>query len=319
MSTSPHVIKSSNAVIVITRILSGASITLCALLTWTYGRRPDWATALTLFPAWVWLVFSLVLFFSIRHLHGKIGLGCWLAFSIIHVEEPISLLRSFSSHEKGQPVLRVATVNCSGSFGAIIDALAESPDIVLIQESPAPSQWGNFLQDHTGYEILPGIDASVLVRGSIQSYHQARFYTIGTAKVRNLVLGVGSLRLATSDPRIDLWNPACWRDQSALRKKQMIQISQAQNHLPNSVSLILGGDFNVPQGDRVFGTLKRQLQDSFSGAARGGCNTIPASFPLLRIDQIWTTRDLRPVNAYTRRSSHTDHRIYVADLELPIM
>jgi hypothetical protein len=254
---------------------------------------------------------------SVRQLHGKIGLGCWLAFSILHVEEPISFVRGFSSHPTAKHALRVATVNCSGSLRTITDALSESPDIVLIQESPAASQWNHFLKNYPGYEILPGIDASILVKGSVQPHHKGRFYTIGMVEIRGLVFGVGSLRLATSEPRVDLWNPACWRDQSALRKKQLTQISQIQSHLPNASPFILGGDFNVPQGDQVFSTLKDQLRDSFDGAARGGCNTIISSFPLLRIDQIWTTQDLRSVNAYTKKSLHTDHRIYVADFELP--
>jgi hypothetical protein len=302
-------------VIVIIRILSATSIALCALLIWSYGWRPDWATALTLFPAWAWLIFSPFLFSSVGQFHGKIGLGCWLAFAILHVEEPISFLRGFSSPPPTRG-LRVATINCSGSISAIADALSESPDIVLIQDSPTLSEWGDFLKNHPGYEIVPGIDASILVKGSVQPHRQERFYTISMVNIRSLVFGVGSLRLATSDPRIDLWNPTCWRDQSTLRKKQLTQISQIQNQLPKSVPLILGGDFNVPQGDRVFATLKDQLRDSFDGAARGGCNTITTSFPLLRIDQIWTTQDLRSVNAYTKKSAHTDHRIYVADFEL---
>lgn len=300
---------------VITRIAAYTSIAVCALLIWTYALRPDWAVALTIFPAWAWLVFSAFSFARIRNYLGQIGLGCWVLFVILHVEEPTSFLRSCLPVKTDRSI-RVATVNCTGSFQAITDALAESPDVVLIQESPSPSEWGSFMGNHPSYELSSGIDASILVKGSIQTHQQARFYTIGRVTIRGITFGVGSLRLATSDPRIDLWNPACWRSQTAMRKKQLGQISEIQNNLPDSLPLILGGDYNVPQGDKVFRILQDRLSDSFNGSARGWCNTIIADLPLLRIDQIWTTRELKSVNAYTKESAHTDHRIYVADFRL---
>ena len=300
----------------ITRIAAYASIALCLLLIWTYALRPNWAAALTIFPAWAWIIFSIFSFTHIRNHLGQTSLVAWVLFAVLHVEEPRSFFRDFFP-VKPEHSLRVATINCTGSFHAITDALVESPDILLIQESPSPSEWVSFMEKHPGYALSSGIDASILVKGSIQTHHRSRFYTIGRVTLCGKTLGVASLRLATSEPRIDLWNPACWRSQTAMREKQLSQIAEIQNSLPDSLPLMLGGDFNVPQGDRVFATLKARLIDSFDGAARGWCNTIIADLPMLRIDQIWTTGELKSVNAYTKKSAHTDHRIYVADFEMP--
>ena len=294
--------------------MAGISFAVCALLTWAYHVRPDWAAALTLFPAWAWLFLSSLLCFSLRRRPGQIGLGCWLVFALLHVEEPRSLLRSLLPAPAPHS-LRIATVNATGSFLAIADALKEAPDIVLVQESPAPAQWAGFLETHPDYQLLTGLDASILTKGSIELHHHGRFYTIARVHLHGQTFGVGSLRLATSDPRIDLWNPQCWRDQTGIRQKQLSQIWEVRSQLPASLPIILGGDFNVPQRDRVFTRLTERLNDSFSGAARGWCNTITTDFPMLRIDQIWTSRELQSVNTYTKKSAHTDHRIYVADFK----
>ncbi len=300
---------------VIARIAGYSSIAICSLVIWTYASRPNWATALTLFPTWAWLIFSVFSFLLIRKRLGQIGLGAWVLFAVLHIEEPGSFFRGFLP-VKAEHSLRVATVNCTGSFQAITDALAESPDIVLIQESPSPSEWASFMEHHPGYALSLGIDASILVKGSIQPHHLGRFYTISRVTIRGTTFGVGSLRLATSEPRIDLWNLSCWHSQTVMRKKQLGQILEVQNILPDSLPLILGGDFNVPQGDKVFRALEDRLSDSFRGSERGWCNTIIADLPLLRIDQIWMTNDLKSVNAYTKKSPYTDHRIYVADFRL---
>jgi len=77
--------------------------------------------------------------------------------------------------------------------------------------------------------------------------------------------------------------------------------------------VIFGGDCNVPQGDRVFKQIENRRIDSFDGGARGWCNTIADSIPLLRIDQIWTSEGVRCVNAYVRKAAKTDHKMYIAE------
>jgi len=92
----------------------------------------------------------------------------------------------------------------------------------------------------------------------------------------------------------------------------MEQIEEIVNLLPNDVILVVGGDFNIPQGDKVFSKLKNRMKDTFGTGGRGWCNTILVDILLLRIDQIWTSNELSCYHSYSRNSLETDHRLYTA-------
>ncbi len=96
----------------------------------------------------------------------------------------------------------------------------------------------------------------------------------------------------------------------------MEQIAEVVQVLPEpeeAYTIILGGDFNVPQGDRVFSEIDQFLVDSFASGGRGWCNTIVDSLPLLRIDQIWTSTTIRSHRAYAANAEKTDHKMYVTE------
>lgn len=93
----------------------------------------------------------------------------------------------------------------------------------------------------------------------------------------------------------------------------MEQINEIVALLPDNSTLIVGGDFNVPQRDRVCRQMDDRLIDSFNDGGRGWCNTILVDYPMLRIDQIWTSRDLSCYNATVRASPTTDHLLYTAE------
>ena len=95
----------------------------------------------------------------------------------------------------------------------------------------------------------------------------------------------------------------------------MEQIDKVVQALPSASSdrtILLGGDFNVAQGDRVFQAIDTRLRDSFATGGRGWCNTIMHSMPLLRIDQIWASIDLHAHDAHVAEAANTDHLMYVA-------
>ena len=63
-----------------------------------------------------------------------------------------------------------------------------------------------------------------------------------------------------------------------------------------------GGDFNCPPRDAVFRLLEPRLTDAFAAAGRGWGATIIefSGWPLIRIDQIWTS-DATPRDVRLRR------------------
>ncbi|QDT66989.1 endonuclease/exonuclease/phosphatase family protein [Calycomorphotria hydatis] len=287
------------------------SASLCAVMTITYWLRPNWATALTIFPAWCWLVFWLVAVWQYRRRSFLVLCALWCLFIFLHVEECKSLLRAVTPIPEQENSIKVITVNCSGSIKALEHAFLEQPDVALIQESPPRDSLENFVENLDGYTLLRGIDTSIIARGTIEPVQLESFYTAGLASIGELELFVVSLRLETSDPRIDLWAPASWRDQWKLRLKQLDQIAKVNELIKGHEHLIVGGDFNVPQGDRVFHMLDQRLTDTFKSGGRGWCNTILNDLPVLRIDQIWTSKNFDCRNSFAKQINATDHRMSV--------
>ncbi|MGB0763408.1 MAG: endonuclease/exonuclease/phosphatase family protein [Acidimicrobiales bacterium] len=288
------------------------SIFLCFLLFFVYWLRPGWAAALTIFPAWIWLLFWLLALPLVKKRTFVIATCCWLLFGAFQVEEWKSVLRAALPVDKKEHSLRVTTINCSGSIAALRDAITDHPDIILVQESPARQEIEKLLAGKDGYEFIYGPDTSIIARGHLREATQAMFYNAGTAWIDNKQFFIISVRLRTSNPRIDLWKMDCWRSQFQLRQVQIKQMREIADQLPDDSILVVGGDFNVPQRDRIFSFFKDKLADTFSAGARGWCNTILVEYPMLRIDQIWTSSELSCYNAYVRVSPQTDHKLYTS-------
>jgi vancomycin resistance protein VanJ len=74
-----------------------------------------------------------------------------------------------------------------------------------------------------------------------------------------------------------------------------------------SKRLVLLGDLNGTMGDRAFAGITAQLRSAQDVAGDGFGFTWPASFPVLRIDQI-LVRGVRPDNSWVRPANGSDHR-----------
>jgi hypothetical protein len=293
------------------------SIGICAAIFILYAVRPNWATAITIFPTWIWLPFAFAAFFSPQRRIRLITLAAWMVYGIFLIEECHSLFRMVLPSGNHPNSITVATLNCSSSVAALSKALQSAPDVVLLQESPSEEEITNVLSSHPDYQCAYGFDASIIARGAITKEIKARLFTCALIDIDSRKIFVVSLRLATSDPRIDLWNPRCWRAQRQMRERQLREMAEVVQALPVDGTLIVGGDFNVPPRDRIFTLFGSRLTDTFSAAGRGWCNTILAELPILRIDQIWISSDLMATNAYARTVPDTDHRLYAAILATP--
>lgn len=298
------------------KLLAYFALSLGPILFSLYWARPNWATAVTIFPAWAWLCIWALAMPAFRKKVFIATSIVWITFALTFVEELRSLGRSILPKEATTCELRVLTVNCSGSIIALESSLIEEPDIILIQETPQENQVLELIEGSPDYQYAHGVDTSILVKGTIsEELHKEFYYNTVIAEVKEQRYHITSLRLATSNPRMDLWNPDCWKKQQWKRERQIEQIKQIRSTLTidQDTPIIMGGDFNVPQGDRVFKSIHSDLKDSFSTGGRGWCNTIIAELPLLRIDQIWTDESLNCNNAYVNKVKATDHKLYVAE------
>ncbi len=305
--------------------LTFAAVLLPALaLGGTYWFQPDWAAALTIFPAWLWPLLgfgSLYLWWrSTSWQVALVGLVAWLGFCLVSVDELPGLLRTLSRPPAGAS-LRIITINCAGgNLDVIQEALEQQPNVLLIQESPGREELEQ-LAAARGLEVVCGPDASVMARGKVERLLQAGLEQ--TYSVRCLVilpegqrLEVISLRLFPATYRFDLWNPFCWRDQLRSRhgrRKQLELSLELPAARPANACLIIGGDFNAPARDAIFRLIPEDLQDAFAVAGRGWGDTIISDFPVHRIDAIWASKALEPVNCRADKLPSSDHRMVVAD------
>jgi vancomycin resistance protein VanJ len=303
-----------------------------------YGGRFDAWAAITVFPAWAWLVPGLFLVAVGLRRRGNrwsvLVIGSWLMFLLAYAEEPWSLFRlatSSGSSSRASPgdveVLRVVSLNCDvGNRGAAEEVAAYRPDVIMLQESPGSETVRRLASQIFGVEagVVTGVDASLIVRGQVipaeLSAKQRATFVQARVRLRSgTEVEIINMRLVPALFRFDLWSPDCWRDQAENRRKrreQLREIARRIESVPETIPIIVGGDFNAPQGDAVFRLLRPRLHDTFAEGGRGWGNTIVNDFPVLRIDQIWTSHTIRAAWVVARRSRHSDHRMVVCDLTI---
>ena len=306
-------------------LLVGAS--LAAFLALAYGLRPDALSALTILPAWAWLGLALpgLLLLRRRHpAHSILFLAAWIAFLGLHAEEIRSVPRGWISpvrERKPPDALRLVSFNCGGGQpAALLELESLDADIVFLQEPPPRRDVEAFLRKTfgAGGDLVYDLDTAILARGTLTNARQGDSRLFYSHAIAHLPAGeeihLISLRLPTGNVRIDLWNPDCWSIHRRHRRSQIGQMRRIAAEWPDARSLIVAGDFNAPQGDKVFSLLPGALRDAFSVSGKGIGNTILNEIPVLRIDQIWVSRDFVPLQSFARRSQASDHRLVVGDI-----
>ncbi len=296
------------------------------LLFAAYRFRPDFLAAVTVLPAWIWLAAALpgIWFLRRRRLAGGLFALSWLLFAACHVEEPRSLVRGWIfpvEESSSAPVLRLVTLNCGGGQAAALGDLKPlRPDVIFLQEPPPRADVEHLMRELYGSEgaFLYDLDTAILVRGALDDVRRngsRLFYSHAAAVLQGAdPVHLVSLRLATGHVQVNLWNPDCWDTHYRHRRHQMAQLREITETLPPDAARIVAGDFNAPQGDKIFSLLGPRMSDAFAAAGRGLGNTLLNDRPVLRIDQIWVSDEFAVLQAFARKSSASDHRLVVADV-----
>lgn len=295
-----------------------------------YWLRPDSMAAITFWPAWVWLPFGLALAlpeWRKRRRWARLGLlVSWMMLVLVFNEEPRSLLRGLVKPRVGTDarVVRVVSLNCAaGSETAAREVLSYKPDIILLQETPKPSDVRKLAQEAFGKsgEFVCGLDCSIIARGSVDAYDMPSVrMECASARVDledGPLLDVASVRLIPPVFRTDIWSSDHWRSQAEnrrTRREQLRDVVLELEQVASGAPLIVGGDFNAPAGDGALREMRPRLRDAFSEAGRGWGNTGINDIPVQRVDQVWVSCEVRPVSVVARKSVHSDHRMVVCDL-----
>ena len=316
--------------------LTVLSLAACFGLAFCYAGRFDACAAITVFPVWPWFVLGIAFSALGFRLHANrmtlVAFAGWVLFLLAFAEEPWSLLRSLTLPKVGSPgeadVLRVISLNCNvGDVRAAREVADARPDIVLLQESPGRSEVESVAKSlfGEGSAFVSGVDASMIIRGravpaDLTPGQRAFFVQARIQLESSREVEVICTRLVPAVFRLDLWSPECWREQSRnrrVRRAQLQSIAKWIESIPKEIPVILGGDFNAPQGDAVFGLLIPRLHDTFTVSGRGWGNTVINDWPFSRIDQIWVSGTVRSISVVARATRHSDHRMVVCDLTIP--
>ncbi|MCF6312408.1 MAG: endonuclease/exonuclease/phosphatase family protein [Verrucomicrobiales bacterium] len=309
-----------------------------------YINRWDQFVTITLIPIWIWaLIGSLLSLFVLLALKGRLAilsLLVWIFTGLICADETPFLVREIKDSyrrstspdktERGaKPAegnhLRVITLNCTQrNIEAAKELKSLDPDIVFLQNCPANSELRelaqHFFADEGSY--VSSWECSIIARGKLsqidtEPLSSSVYATLETPDGKKIDLI--NLHLQRSIPRLDLWNPECWKTHIAARKKNRSQLRAIASMFPRRAipwPRIIGGDFGTPPGDAIFKVLASNFDDSFKTAGQGWGNTYSKSFPILRIDQLWASEELTAVSGFVIPSSHSSHRIVVCDYQI---
>ncbi|MFD2257753.1 endonuclease/exonuclease/phosphatase family protein [Luteolibacter algae] len=316
--------------------LVGCSLFLHIITVWCYARQPDSLAAFTVLPIWIWggagLLMSVFAFCFLRAPLSLIVTAVWAVTLSVAMDEakvlsnfshpPITIERSLAIN--GHQILRVATVNCAGfNYGDPVEDLKKwDPDIVLLQQV-YPHRVKEFAEklyggrgDYRAYltnGIVTRYEIRREVRNPILSNQQLTVRLPSGAEIE-----VVNVHLTTAATDMRLWSKkgrTLHRTNRAIRRKQLsviLQVLEQTSPFPTTPT-ILGGDFNAGATDVVHRQLSRDFEDAFAKVGRGWGDTFHRRFPILRIDHIYSTRQLKPLSCGVAVSKNTDHRMVIAD------
>ena len=313
-------------------IVLGCSVLLCCAVAIIFWLQPDYFAAMLVLPRWMWIAPGLLLallgWTRTRKRMVGIAVALWFLHAALFTQEFRSLFRfghGSTPENNSDAALRVISLNCNGGNE---DAAAEvsnyHPDLALFEESPLRQSLRAMAVKILGpdAESFCGSDVSIVARGKITSIpvENAESAPFAHAHIRftsGVVAEIFVVRLQPYNIRADLWSLDCWRKQYQIRLRQRSQFEWVEREIkkvPSDVPIILGGDFNLPAGDRLFDGLRFRLKDSFHETGRGWGDTLDNDLPVLRIDQIWYDNHFRSVSVEAHRTQNSDHRMVVCDL-----
>jgi Endonuclease/Exonuclease/phosphatase family len=310
---------------------------LLAVLTVALLVRPDFAAAAFFIPTWIWVIICSALASFGIPFHRRISLVilvAWALFSFLFVEEISSFGRYVRSPSRLETLLKnregrlvVVSLNCAGGASKAAEQLEElKPDIVLLQERPMDLMHVREMADRIcGPDsiMVTGDDTVVIAKGVLLNDNistKARQFA-AHAHIKTLAgteVSIYSVRLQPPEIDTNIFSLDCWtahQNDRIARRLQLQKVIDDLDTLSSDRNILFGGDFNVSAHDGSLRNLNKRLSDCFNHAGFGNGNTATNWIPLFRIDQIWSSRAIKPTIVSARKSLLSDHRIVVAVFE----
>jgi endonuclease/exonuclease/phosphatase (EEP) superfamily protein YafD len=86
-------------------------------------------------------------------------------------------------------------------------------------------------------------------------------------------------------------------------------------HQHRAENLIVVGDFNTPLDSVFIAPFRQEFSNAFETSGSGCEATWPVPFPVLSLDQVWTSPSVRPVLCQHFASWRSDHRAVLAEFD----
>lgn len=310
-------------------LLVYAPLVLMALfivLRLTVGEANPVVYGLMALPAPGWpILFGIIgLVWLIRK--RRVFAGLYLGFAIAIV---FPLLNPSCGSPRGgtTPTLRVMSFNVQKfhNFGpaAVVAAIRkEKPDIVCLQEA---NQWDpgkplpeEFRQAIPEYQVVQRGQTAILSKYPVGfgAVFALRSGTDGRpAQMLSVMVQGRPVSVICVHLQYFPWDKSISVAQAS---RNLMKETQSLEDLVKEpgVPTIVAGDFNTLPHGRIHRMMRRYLTDCFAATARGFGLTLPAVFPLKRLDYIYVGQGLSPVKCWVSEEVASDHRAVVADLVL---
>ena len=196
---------------------------------------------------------------------------------------------------------------------AEVDAIQQlDPDLIVLGETNELSDMPEdfFRRQFSAYQVdevaLPGM--VLMAKGDILQQSGNLFYPRqrmiqATVKIKGQTLAVYGVDLDAS----------AFANKRKIMSVLMRTVAKQKENVPS----IIAGDFNLPLDSTHFETTRITHRHALETGYTGSIATWPVPTPVLAIDHIWASKDLRILEANKYPTGQSDHTIITCTLQLP--
>lgn len=290
-----------------------------ALITAAVVRPPGLAM-ITYWPLALWTPLVLFPYLPIRW-RGVLpwfvaSLVIWLG-AMIALRDP-GWVNFIPVAEKQPGAVRVVTFNCAGGTEtAVMEALqVEGADIWLLQEVAGENQIKKLItKNKLKLHVISGPDTAIVSRLPLSPMSTKGNGVAADIQFANKKrVRVVSLRLQPPVLAFEFWSQETrqkYTDDAPKRLEELEEILQSSMARTARPALV-GGDFNT--NDRhALSSAFAEWNEADWAAGRGWPGTGINDFPFARVDQLWSSPEVKVLQSYVVKSQHSDHRMVIGD------
>jgi endonuclease/exonuclease/phosphatase (EEP) superfamily protein YafD len=328
------------------RSLPGVPMLYCVglfvlALLWTSGIQGVWWLELT-------NIFALCLFAPLvilapaallsrrRGLLGAVVIGCAVFVGLFGSQLIPPAARAHTG-----PRLRVATFNVHSSLAEpqvadIIAAIRAAPaDVIALQELSIPAAAA--IQQHLAHDypyqaLVPSV--AHIGMGLISRYpldvRSQQSAPVQIAQLRRDDASVTVVNVSLTGPELKRRRLPIVRWVKTIRAYRINKRSREVEQLLRTIEqvrgpLVVAGDFNLSDREPDYAQFAARLHDSFRETSWGFGYTfpssidlagVPISFPLIRIDYIWSAGGVVPAATQVACGGGSDHCMVIAEMQV---